>query len=101
MQEGTPRSWKEGVYYGRKEGGTRNGNGGRQPSYINQSNIDKWTDALIGLLNKYPDFVLYDNVAKQIENDNYPNFDRLLKKLDKNTKLYNRIQKAKQDLEEV
>lgn len=81
-----------------RNGSFENGNGGRQPSYINQSNIDKWTDALIGLLNKYPDFVLYDNVAKQIEDDNYPNFNNLLKRLKNNTKLYKRIQKAQQSL---
>lgn len=77
----------------------RNGNGGRFPYYISDEDVGSWTNSLVSLIQTNPDFIMYDDIAEQIVYDNYPYYDSLLNKVDKNTKLYSRLQQAKKSLE--
>lgn len=75
-----------------------NGNGGMAPIYIGEKEIADWSKSFIDLLNKYPNFTMYDKVVEELLNVNYPEYNKLLEKLDKKSKLYDIIKKADEDL---
>lgn len=77
----------------------RNGNGGRFPYYISNGDVDSWTNDLVNIIQANPNFIMYDDIVKQIVYDNYPEYDFLLKKVTKDTKLYTSLQQAKLSVE--
>jgi len=75
-----------------------NGNGGRAPVYIEDKEIMEWTDALVKLITKYPDFIMVKKIEEQINDLNYPEYKKLLERLEKGTEIYDYIKNVDEDL---